>query len=353
MRRGLVVFLLFNILIITLLVRSTFTLLGLLLDDASEDITAYSKLLLNGTFVDTRPQLIPKIIHQTYVNESVPVRWQLAQQSCKDLHSDYEYKFWTDETSREFVATEYAWFLDTFDGYDYPIQRADAIRYFVLVHFGGVYIDLDNGCNRRLDPLLTHTAWVHRTIPTGISNDAMGAVPRHPFFLRVLESLQHYDRHWFFPYISIMYSTGPLFLSVIWKEWLAANAGKPAEWEGRVSVLTIEAYNEHPLSFFRDYGGSSWHGKDARFILWAGEHWILLTATGFMGAAIGVTCLWLVYARLFSLRYYDRRHGHSARKDQSEVLPSLWRWTGMGTYQLFEYHNGRPIGNDHVGREGD
>jgi mannosyltransferase OCH1-like enzyme len=40
----------------------------------------------------------------------------------------------------------YLWFLETFDSYPYPIQRADAIRYFVLHHFGGIYIDLDDVC---------------------------------------------------------------------------------------------------------------------------------------------------------------------------------------------------------------
>ncbi len=46
--------------------------------------------------------------------------------------------------SRELIATEYPWFLNTFDNYSEPIQRADAIRYFVLAHFGGVYLDLDD-----------------------------------------------------------------------------------------------------------------------------------------------------------------------------------------------------------------
>lgn len=40
--------------------------------------------------------------------------------------------------------SRYPWFLETFDSYPYPIQRADAIRYFVLHHFGGIYIDLDD-----------------------------------------------------------------------------------------------------------------------------------------------------------------------------------------------------------------
>ena len=53
-------------------------------------------------------------------------------------------QLWTDAKSREFIATEYPWFLATFDNYSQPIQRADAIRYFVLSHYGGIYIDLDD-----------------------------------------------------------------------------------------------------------------------------------------------------------------------------------------------------------------
>ena len=53
-------------------------------------------------------------------------------------------QMWTDAKSRELIATEYPWFLNTFDNYSQPIQRADAIRYFVLNHFGGIYIDLDD-----------------------------------------------------------------------------------------------------------------------------------------------------------------------------------------------------------------
>lgn len=63
---------------------------------------------------------------------------------------------WTDSSSRQFVAENYPWFLDTFDSYRYNIQRADAIRYFVLYHYGGVYIDLDIGCLKPVDPLLVY-----------------------------------------------------------------------------------------------------------------------------------------------------------------------------------------------------
>ena len=70
------------------------------------------------------------------------------------LRARSEYMLWTDAGSREFIATNYPWFLSAFDGYPYPIQRADAIRYFVLHHYGGIYMDLDVGCQQRMDPLL-------------------------------------------------------------------------------------------------------------------------------------------------------------------------------------------------------
>lgn len=159
----------------------------------------------------------------------------------------------------------YPWFLETFDGYRFPIQRADAIRYFVLAHFGGIYIDLDDGCQRSLDPLLVYPAWVRRTVPTGISNDAMGSIPHHPFFLKVMDALPRYDRSWVLPYITVMGSTGPLFLSVIWRHY---NSAGPVAEEDRVRVLFPDEYIKHSWSFFRYHLGNSWHQKDVQVIFW-------------------------------------------------------------------------------------
>lgn len=53
-------------------------------------------------------------------------------------------QLWTEKTSRDFIEANYAWFLRTYDGYRYPVQRVDAVRYFLLLHYGGIYLDLDN-----------------------------------------------------------------------------------------------------------------------------------------------------------------------------------------------------------------
>ena len=309
-----------------LLVHSVFTLITLLFEDPSADAISPSELpsIDVDEPLDDRLQQIPKILHQTYKNETIPEHWLPAQKSCRDLHPDYEYILWTDADSRELIRTEYPWFLDTFDGYPYAIQRADAIRYFVLSHFGGVYLDLDDGCNRRLDPLLTYSSWVRHTVPKGISNDAMGATPKHPFFVRVTESLQAYDRSWLLPYITIMYSTGPLFLSVIWKKWTSehgAQAGR--EWPGRVRILMKAEYNSNPWSFFQHYRGSSWHRSDARLIFWMGRNWLFLTVSGFLLAGVAMSASWWLYRRyvlggLFSRG--DRGH-HRFRASSDAWVP--------------------------------
>lgn len=273
MRRAVLFFLIFNLAVVAFLVHSVWTLLTLLVVDGSEDAISKAELPAPGSdLIDARAQIIPKIIHQTYKNASIPTIWQGAQASCLALHQEedgWEYKLWTDETSLEFIETEYPWFYDTFANYPYPIQRADAIRYFVLARYGGVYIDLDDGCNRALEPLLSYPAFVRRTVPTGISNDVMGSVPRHPFFMRVIDEIQNYDRGWILPYITVMGSTGPLFLSVMWRHWTSdgLNVGD-GEDGGRVRLIFPDEYNGHSWSFFTHHTGNSWHGADVQFIFW-------------------------------------------------------------------------------------
>ena len=93
MRRSVGAFLLILLLIVGYALHSVSTLLALLVEDASADAIHRSELPApNSTLIDQRPQKIPKIIHQTYINESVPEHWREAQSSCIDLHEDYEYK---------------------------------------------------------------------------------------------------------------------------------------------------------------------------------------------------------------------------------------------------------------------
>lgn len=285
----------FHVAIVVFLIWYLFDLITLLHDDSFSDALLDFELNPSDSQL-TKPLIIPKIIHQTYKTTTIPDIWKPGQQACIDLHPDYQYILWTDDMAREFIEEEYPWFLKTWDDYKYPIQRADAIRYFALVHYGGVYIDLDDGCERKLDPLLTVPSFVRKTIPTGISNDVMGSVPQHPFFLKVIDSLKTYQKNWFVPYITIMFSTGPLFLSVMWKQykrWGVPEAGK-------VRILMPKDYKTHTYSFFAISPGSSWHLDDAKFIKSLANHIVLAVIAGFILAFLFFLLEYWIYSLLIS-----------------------------------------------------
>jgi mannosyltransferase OCH1-like enzyme len=93
LRRSVVIFLIIQTLIIIFLVRSVFTLLTLLTETGDADAITHGEIPApNSTAIEKRPQLIPKIIHQTYINATIPERWREPVQQCLDIHKDYEYK---------------------------------------------------------------------------------------------------------------------------------------------------------------------------------------------------------------------------------------------------------------------
>ncbi len=95
MRKGPIIFAAAILVLLVYAVRSVFTLLTLLVDDGrARDAIQHAEIPMpnSAALLDGRPQLIPKIIHQTWVNTSIPAHWRAPQQSCLDLHQDYEYK---------------------------------------------------------------------------------------------------------------------------------------------------------------------------------------------------------------------------------------------------------------------
>lgn len=207
-----------------------------------------------------------------------------------------EYMLWTDKMSRELIEKDYPWFLPVFDSYPYNIQRADVIRYFVLHKYGGVYMDLDIGCARPMDPLLRFDVIVPRTIPVGVSNDLILATKGHPFLVTMIENLKSFNHAFITPYATVMFSTGPMFVSAMYHKFSQQHVARQsapdaidAGFEG-VRVLPKALYgknvdeSEAPDSFYRHYYGSSWHSGDAGFL-------IFLRKYGYVFIGIGVVAV--------------------------------------------------------------
>ena len=99
---------------------------------------------------DGHTDLVPPVLHHIVLgNRPSSQKWRDARQSCLDLHPGWEAHSWDDEKARKFVADKFPDFLATWDGYRYPIQRVDALRYLVLWEYGGEFFlsrkEVDDG----------------------------------------------------------------------------------------------------------------------------------------------------------------------------------------------------------------
>jgi mannosyltransferase OCH1-like enzyme len=168
---------------------------------------------------------IPKIIHQTWKDENLPEMLRSYVASWRRQHPHWEWRLWTDKDNRRFIRRYYPAFLSQYDRYPWPIQRADAIRYFLLHHYGGLYVDLDFECLRPIEPLLNgktcvlgqesleHCRLFQRT-PI-VCNALMAAEPGHRFFAAVIEQLPAFAAR---PDAvqPILTTTGPFMLSDVY-----------------------------------------------------------------------------------------------------------------------------------------
>ena len=96
----------------------------------------------------------PKIIHQTWKNYDLPNNFEIWSKSWKECNPDYSYNLWSDEDNYNFINEKYNNFLDKYNSYNHNIKKVDAVRYFYMYHYGGIYCDLDFECLKNFDYLL-------------------------------------------------------------------------------------------------------------------------------------------------------------------------------------------------------
>lgn len=248
-------------------------------------VTDSPRLDADGEVNSTR-MVVPSIIHQTWKTEVIPEKWVAARQACMDLHPDYEFRLWTDETARELIATELPELLHTYDSYIYGIERADAIRYAILYLYGGFYIDLDIECRQPLDFLRSYPFVMPQTRPVGFSNDFLAAAPGHPFVWQLLAALPRWNLWLLSKYPTVMFSTGPMFVTLQASFYRA----RRSLW-----VLPDGLYGKYvPTgeSLFAHLFGSSWHGEDAKSVLWLAHHPAVLLAVSALAAITCALYLW-------------------------------------------------------------
>ena len=206
---------------------------------ANAESTSIIKTLLSAKQTTESPmdRRIPTIIHQTWRDANVPVDFLPWMRSWKINHPTWRYVLWTDELMRKMIAERFPAYLNTYDGYDQAIERADAFRYFVLYEFGGIYADLDMESLNPLDERVLSKdcissqepeahSYIHYNLERPLPCNAfMMCRPRHPFFKYTIDNLERFrskngTRLW------VLVTTGPLFMYKILGEYQNLQKGK-------------------------------------------------------------------------------------------------------------------------------
>ncbi|XP_005103153.1 inositol phosphoceramide mannosyltransferase 2-like [Aplysia californica] len=190
---------------------------------------------------------IPKIIHQTWKDVDVPIQFSDWIKSWLSLHPDWEYWLWTDSDAEQLIAEKYPSFLEIFKGYTQPIRKADALRYFVLYEYGGLYVDMDMEALTPIDPLtqkyscfIGQEPYEHPILDTNFEklliNALIGCRKGHPFMKMLIDSLPAYSIMW-----NYLDSTGPHFVTSVFRQY-EANVPMLEDDDGFVYVTPSEYF---------------------------------------------------------------------------------------------------------------
>jgi hypothetical protein len=159
---------------------------------------------------------IPRIIHQTWLEELTAETYphvHRLQNSWKAqaLHG-WEYRFYTDETMRDFIVEHYSsssqLFVDAYDALIPGAFRADFFRLLVLFQHGGIYADIDVQLDvNNLDYWIPDNLgyFVPRDVAIDrwpdsnfcLWNGLQGAAPGHPIVGQAIQDLLNHilNRH--------------------------------------------------------------------------------------------------------------------------------------------------------------
>ena len=140
--------------------------------------------------------MVPRIIHQSYktVEHPYPRHWQ---QSWRDSHTGWDYRFHTDDDNLDLVRTHFSRFLAAFEAFPCGIMRADFARFLYLYLWGGVYADLDYVCLNPFDALLEQIPqlgipMLSENTYYRYHNALLISEAGNPFWLKCAQHAEHY-----------------------------------------------------------------------------------------------------------------------------------------------------------------
>ena len=129
--------------------------------------------------------LIPRTFHWVWLGDSpMPDECRDWIAGWLEAHPGWTHRIWS-EDNRPTLANE-----EAFLAAEVLAQRADILRYEVVLRHGGVYLDTDFECLRNIEELLHGVAaFTGEEEPGQLANGIFGAVPGHPWLRDLVDRL--------------------------------------------------------------------------------------------------------------------------------------------------------------------
>jgi Mannosyltransferase OCH1 and related enzymes len=169
--------------------------------DNDDDQTVHVNIHVDGYHLDSsKYKFIPRIIHQTWFEYITPTNYPyLYRLQNQWKMSGWEYRFYTDDTARQYIIDHYPLhFLEAYDALIPGAYKADLFRYMLLLREGGVYADVDVMLEASLDQFVTPgmSFFTPRDCVAEFAdgqyclwNGIIGVAPGHPIIVRAVERL--------------------------------------------------------------------------------------------------------------------------------------------------------------------
>ena len=147
-------------------------------------------------------------------------------------------------------------------GYKFPMQRGDAARYVILHKHGGYYLDLDITCTVPMETIVSqvNTSEIHTLAgdappPVIVDTPILISKKREPFMKYCMHKLVAMDHTYFFPFLTIYFSTGPYYLTLTYLQYPCKN---------QIHIFEVDDFR---AGYFLHAQSSSWHSWDGVLIL--------------------------------------------------------------------------------------
>tara|TARA_Y100000389_G_C17462238_1_gene522704 strand:+ start:551 stop:2077 length:1527 start_codon:yes stop_codon:yes gene_type:complete len=97
--------------------------------------------------------MIPKIIIQTWKDETLRLKYCKYVDILKELCPDFEYLFFNNDDVEKFVSENFPEYVEYFNSFEINIQKYDFFRLLAVYFYGGFYIDIDFELTQSLSTL--------------------------------------------------------------------------------------------------------------------------------------------------------------------------------------------------------